>query len=337
MSFVPAVFLSALLAAQAATTPGQMMRVETNVPAMGGTFSIIAYGADSTALRSATEAAAEEARRLDEVMSNYVPTSEWSEINREASQHPVRVSEEMFNLIADCLRYSKESEGAFDITVGPLMKVWGFYKGSGHLPHRAEVRTALAHIGYQNVELNRANHSVRFLRSAMNIDPGGIGKGYAVDRMINILKEYGVKSALISAARSSIYALGTPPGEPGWRAQIRDPKDGSKVATEVLLHDESMSTSGNYEKFFMAEGQLYSHIMDPRTGFPAQGMIQVSVITPRCIDSEAWTKPVYIQGRRWAANHLPKGFRAYVCEDGQPERGPFTAARGEKEPCVWLR
>jgi len=337
MSFVPAVFLSALLAAQAATTPGQMMRVETNVPAMGGTFSIIAYGSDSTKLRSATEAAAEEARRLDEVMSNYVPTSEWSDINHEASQHPVRVSEEMFNLIADCLQYSKESEGAFDITVGPLMKVWGFYKGSGHLPHRAEVRTALAHIGYQNVELNRANHSVRFLRSGMNIDPGGIGKGYAVDRMINILKEYGVKSALISAARSSIYALGTPPGEPGWRAQIRDPKDGSKVATEVLLRDESMSTSGNYEKFFMAEGQLYSHIMDPRTGFPAQGMIQVSVITPRCIDSEAWTKPVYIQGRRWAANHLPKGFRAYVCEDGQPERGPFTAARGEKEPCVWLR
>ena len=337
MILVPVVLLSAVMAVAQASSITEIMRVETSVPAMGGTFSIIAYGRDAATLRSATEAAAEEARRLDQAMSNYVPTSEWSEINRDASKGPVRVSEEMFNLIADCIDYSKASDGAFDITVGPLMKVWGFYKGSGHLPHRAEVRTALAHIGYQNVELDRARHTVRFLRSEMNIDPGGIGKGYAVDRMIDILKQYGVKSALISAARSSIYALGTPPGEPGWRAQIRDPKDGSKVATEVLLHDESMSTSGNYEKFFMAEGTLYSHIMDPRTGFPAQGMIQVSVITPRTIDSEAWTKPVYIQGRRWAANHLPKGFRAYVCEDGQPERGPFMAARGEKEPCVWLQ
>ena len=330
--------LASLIAVEAGTTASnQMMRVETIVPAMGGTFSIIAYGPDATLLRSATEAAGEEARRLDEAMSNYLPSSEWSEINREGSNKPVRVSQEMFDLIAACVDYSRASEGAFDITVGPLMKVWGFYKGSGHLPHRAEVRTALAHIGYRNIELNARDHSIRFLKNGMNIDPGGIGKGYAVDRLIAILRDYGVKSALVSAARSSIYALGTPPGEPGWRAQIRDPKDGSKIAAEVLLKDESMSTSGNYEKFFMAEGKLYSHIMDPRTGFPAQGMIQVSVITPRCIDSEAWTKPVYIQGRRWAANHLPKGFRAYVCEDGQPERGPFTVARGEKEPCVWLR
>jgi len=344
MSFVrrrAGLFLAVLIAAKGgntATAASQMMRVETSVPAMGGTFSIVAYGPDADVLRSATEAAAEEARRLDQAMSNYVPSSEWSEINRDASRQPVRVSEEMFDLIAACVDYSKASEGAFDITVGPLMKVWGFYKGSGHLPHRAEVRTALAHVGYQYIQLDRSTHSVRFLRSEMNIDPGGIGKGYAVDKMIDILKQYGVKSALVSAARSSIYALGTPPGEKGWRAQIRHPRDGSKIATEVLLRDESMSTSGNYEKFFTAEGKLYSHIMDPRTGFPSQGMIQVSVITPRCIDSEAWTKPVYIQGRDWAENHLPKGFRAYVCEDApQPDRGPFTAARGEKEPCVWLR
>lgn len=338
MSFVRALPLFAfLIAARGGNTAPAMMRVETTVAAMGGSFSIVAYGPDAITLRSATEAAAEEARRLDQAMSNYLSTSEWSEINRDAFRGPVRVSEEMFDLIADCVEYSRLSEGAFDITVGPLMKVWGFYKDSGHLPHRAEVRTALAHTGYQNIELNRRDHSVRFLRAEMNIDPGGIGKGYAVDRMVTILKEYGIQSALVSGARSSIYALGTPPGEAGWRAQIRDPKDASKVALEVLLHDESMSTSGNYEKCFMAEGKLYSHIMDPRTGFPAQGMLQVSVITPRCIDSEAWTKPVYIQGRRWAANHLPKGYRAYVCEDGQPERGPFTVARGEKEPCVWLR
>lgn len=318
-------------------TSSPLMRVETTVPAMGGAFSIIAYGEDANVLRNATEAAAEEARRLDQAMSNYLSDSEWSEINRDAAKGPVRISAEMFDLIAACVEYSKASEGAFDITVGPLMKVWGFYKGSGHLPHRAEVRDALAHIGYRNLSLDPAAHTVRFLRAGMNIDPGGIGKGYAVDKLASILKEYGIRSALISAARSSIYAIGTPPGEPGWRAQIRHPKFASRVAAEVLLKDESMSTSGNYEKFFMAEGKLYSHIMDPRTGFPAQGMIQVSVITPRCIDSEAWTKPVYIQGRSWAAQHLPKGFRAYVCEDRPADRGPLTVAQGEKEPCAWLQ
>jgi len=139
-------FLAIWIAAQGATTATQMMRVETTVPAMGGTFSIVAYGPDSSTLRSATEAAAEEARRLDQAMSNYVPSSEWSEINRDAFRQPVRISEEMFDLIAACVDYSRASDSAFDITVGPLMKVWGFYKGSGHLPHRAEVRSALAHI-----------------------------------------------------------------------------------------------------------------------------------------------------------------------------------------------
>ena len=181
-------FLAILIAARGGTSTGaQLMRVETTVAAMGGTFSIVAYGPDANTLRSATEAAAEEARRLDQIMSNYIPASEWSEINRDASRGPVRVSEEMFDLIAACVEYSRLSEGAFDITVGPLMKIWGFYKGSGHLPHRAEVRTALAHIGYQNIELDRRNHSVRFLRPEMNIDPGGIGKGYAVDRLVDIL------------------------------------------------------------------------------------------------------------------------------------------------------
>jgi thiamine biosynthesis lipoprotein len=170
----------------------------------------------------------------------------------------------------------------------------------------------------------------------MNVDPGGIGKGYAVDRAAAILREYGIRSALISAARSSILAIGAPPNEQGWRVHIRDPKNANKVAQEVVLRDQSMSTSGNYEKFFYASGKMYSHIMDPRTGFPAQGMLTVSVIAPRCTDSEAWTKPIYIQGRAWAESHLPQGFRAYVCEDRPANRGPFRP-QGERESCAWLR
>ena len=267
----------------------ELLRIESSIDAMGGVFTIIAYGEDATRLREAADAASEEAKRLDGLMSNYMSSSEWSEINRDGSRKPVRVSQEMFDLIAVCKEYSRLSEGSFDITVGPLMKVWGFYKGSGHLPHVAEVRVALAKVGWQKITLDPTTLGVGFATSGMEIDPGGIGKGYAVDRLAAILREYGIHSALISAARSSIYAIGTPPTEPGWRVQIRDPKDSNKVAQEVVLKDESMSTSGNYEKFFLAEGKRYSHIMDPRTGFPARGMLSVSVIAPRCIDSEAWT------------------------------------------------
>jgi thiamine biosynthesis lipoprotein len=113
-----------------------------------------------------------------------------------------------------------------------------------------------------------------------------------------------------------MYALGAPPGSPdGWPVSIRHPKDESKPAFEVYLRNESMSTSGNYEKFFWADGKMYSHIMDPRTGYPAGGVLTVSVIAPKALDSEAWTKPFYIRGREWAAGQKPKGFRVYLCED----------------------
>jgi FAD:protein FMN transferase len=318
----------------------RLLRIETTIESMGGAFTIVAYGEDSNVLRAAAEAAGEEARRIEHLISNYMPTSEWSEINRDAATKPVRVSSESIELLRVCKRYTEMSGGTFDITVGPLMKVWGFYKGSGRLPHRAEVRTALARVGSDKIQID--GDAVRFARSGMEIDPGGIGKGYAVDRMAAILKEYGIRSALISAARSSLYAMGAPPGETGWKVKIRNPRDASKTAQELVLHNESMSTSGNYEKFFYAEGRMYSHIMDPRTGFPAQGMLSVSVIAPKCIDSEAWTKPVYIQGKAWAEQHKPREYRVFLCEDtGRNQRpglrGPF-GPQGEREPsCAWLR
>ena len=147
------------------------------------------------------------------------------------------------------------------------------------------------------------------------MDPGGIGKGYAVDRMVATLKARNVTSALISGGTSSIYALGTPPGEQGWKVSVRHPKDARRTVQDFLLKDESMSTSGNYEKFFLAGGKLYSHIMDPRTGYPSQGMLSVSVVAPKTIDSEAWAKPYYINGREWTAKHKQKAFRAFLCED----------------------
>ena len=293
-----------------------ILRLEESLDAMGTTFSVVTYGPDRFKMQAAVELAFDEARRLDQLLSNYRPTSEWSEVNRHAADRPVKVSRELFDLLAACVRYSEVSEGAFDITIGPLMKVWGFYKGSGRFPHRAEIKGALSRVGYRNIELDVKAQTVRFRRPGVEMDPGGIGKGYAVDRMVDILKENGIKSALITAGSSSIYGIGAPDTDArGWHILIRHPKNANQTVAEVFLKDESMSTSGNYEKFFRVRSTMYSHIMDPRTGYPAQGVLSVSVTAPKTIDSEAWTKPYYVHGGAWAATHKLKGSRVFLCED----------------------
>lgn len=307
--------------------PGQeLLRLEKSADAMGSTYSIALYGTDRVKMEAAVDAAFDEVRRLDELLSNYKPESEWSQVNRDAAQRPVQVSPELFRLLQDCLEYSRQSEGAFDITVGPLMKVWGFYKGSGRLPHRPEILAALAKVGYQHILLDPAARTVRFNRPGVEMDPGGIGKGYAVDRMVEILRRNGVTVALVAGSGSSLYGIGAPPDEPkGWPVKIKDPWDQRKTAAEIWLKDMSLSTSGSYEKFFRAEGKIFAHIMDPRTGYPAQGSVSVSVVSPRTLDSEAWAKPFFVNGRQWAAKHRQKDTRVFFCED-----------RMEK-PCAWLQ
>jgi thiamine biosynthesis lipoprotein len=180
-------------------------------------------------------------------------------------------------------------------------------------------------VGWRRVILDAKSRTVRFDRKGVEIDPGGIGKGYAVDRMVQVLKQHGIASALVTGGGSSIYGMGAPATEPrGWKIEIRHPKSPSRIVETLYLKDRSLSTSGTYEKFFRAEGRVWSHIMDPRTGYPAGGMLAASVLAPRTIDSEAWTKPVFINGRRWTAEHIPQGFRAFLCEDRT------------EQACAWL-
>jgi thiamine biosynthesis lipoprotein len=316
-TLVAQVLLLITIASRSSAAAGSptWLREEGSIDTMGTVFGIEAYGPNPARLKTAIADALNEARRLDAMLSNYRPETEWSKMNRLAALQPVHVSKELFELLAACAEYSRESEGTFDISVGPLMRIWGFYKGSGHLPSHSEVVTTMRSVGYQNVLLDSAHQTVRFAKKGVELDPGGIGKGYAVDRMAQILRKEGIRAAFISAGGSSLYALGAPPGEKGWRVDLQDPKSPSKQAASIILRDESVSTSGNYEKFFYADGKLWSHIMDPRTGYPAQGMLSVSVIAPKTIDSEAWAKPYYILGRQWTAEHKKKAFRVFMCED----------------------
>ena len=306
----------ALLAAVLLVQATEAQRLERTTDAMGATFTVVLYGSDQASMNEAIDAAFEEAHRLDALLSNYKAESEWSRVNREAAQGAVVVSPELFQLLSDCIEYSRASEGSFDLTVGPLMRAWGFFTGTRHVPSPEQIREAMKLVGYRHVQLNAKERTVRFDRPGVEIDPGGVGKGYAVDRIVESLRARGIRNALVAASGSSIFGLGNPPDEPrGWSVSVADPWDHQKNAAQVFLKDESLSTSGSYEKSFRVGRRRYSHIMDPRSGVPAENSVQVSVIAPRATDSEVWAKPYFIQGREWIAAHRPKLWRVLYCDN----------------------
>src|SRR5262245_2960589 len=274
----------------------QTLRYEDSRVSMGCLYAVVVYGRDQARLREAAAASLDEVDRIDRLMSNYKNDSELSRVNREASKAPVKVDPELFDFIAECLRYSRESEGAFDITVGPLMKAWGFFRGEGRMPSEAELAEARSRVGYRRVILNQKDGTIFFERAGVELDLGGIAKGYAVDRAVAVLKRYGVASALLSAGGSTIYALGAPPGKPAWEIEVQDPVERGKIATRVRLRDRALSVSGSYEKFFELNGERYSHVMDPRTGRPVQGVLSVAVVTDDGTSGDALDNVFYVLG-----------------------------------------
>jgi thiamine biosynthesis lipoprotein ApbE len=259
-------------------------------------YAIEAYGPDAGALPRILDEALDEVDRIDRLMSHYKPESPLSRINREAATHPVAVDPELFDFIAAAMRYHRDSGGAFDITVGPLMKAWGFFRGDGRLPSEAELAAARRHVGAGHVILDARNKTVRFDEPGVELDLGGIAKGYAVDRAADLLRRAHVPAALISSGGSTIYGLGAPPGRDGWEVEIQDPIDPRKVAFSLQLKDRALSIAGSSEKSFEADGVTYSHIMDPRTGWPAQGVLSVAVAASTGAEGDALDDAFFVLG-----------------------------------------
>jgi FAD:protein FMN transferase len=295
---------------------GEALFSETR-PAMGTTFEIHLYAADGARARELFEAAFEEIERVEAALSNYRPASELSRINAQAGAGPVVTDPEVFALVERAFEYSRLSEGAFDITVGRLMKAWGFFRGAGRFPSDEELARARAQAGWRRVALDPARRSVRFLAPGLELDPGGIGKGYALDRVAALLRESGVTAALLTSGSSSVYALGAPPGKAGWTVRVPDPLERARTLSEVVLKDRSLSTSGNYEKFFRVGGRTYCHIMDPRTGRPVEGVLQTTVLAPEATDSDALSTAVFVLGPERGARLLGgmPGTAAFVVTD----------------------
>ena len=256
---------------------------------MATRFEIVLHGTDPMSLRAAGEEALDEIDRLEAQLSLYQPGSEVARLNREASQRPVRITPALFQLLVRAREFSNETGGAFDITIAPLVRCWGFMNGTGAMPEASAVEEAKAKIGMHLIELNPDDFTVRFLREGVMIDLGAIGKGYAIDRAADVLRETGVTSALVHGGTSTAYAIGRQPDGSPWRVAVTPPTNepGARPLTVIELEDESLSVSAVWGRSFRAGEKTYGHIIDPRTGFPTDAALLTAVVLPGATESDA--------------------------------------------------
>ena len=281
--------------ASAATSRGARLRLySSDHPAMGTTYSLYLYAASAAEADADAASVFDEIDRLEQLLSNYRKTSELSRINREAGSSDVTTDPETFHFLERSLGWSARSNGAFDLTVGKLMKSWGFFEHSGHRPTVAELTQVRRETGWTKVHLDAGLRTVHFLSPGIELDPGGIGKGYAVDQAIAILRSEHISAALLSAGSSTIYALGAPPGKEGWKIQVPALGDGKNVLSSVVLRDTALSTANCSEKHFIENHHMYCHIMDPHTLQPVEGMLQVTVIDSSATDSDALSNVLFV-------------------------------------------
>lgn len=311
---------------------------------MGTMFDIVVYHPSQVDGARAAERAMREIERLDRVLSHYKDDSDLSRVNREAGRGFVTVDPSLYDIVSQSIEWSRRTGGTFDITIAPLLRTWKQAYADGRRPSDADVAAAKQCVGSDKIELEAPN-KIRF-RSAsasaptsasasapaaacLAIDLGGIGKGYAVDRALEVLKAAGVTSAMINAGGSSIGTLGAPPGQPGWAVRIAAKVSGSDT---LLLRDMSMSTSQQNPLPFATTAGSFGEILDPRTGSPAEGRTAITVVTPSGTAAEALTKALLMMPSADAKAllaGLPEVSALWMSPDGE-----LLAAHGESRLLV---
>jgi len=320
---LPIVIAIGLAAATGAVSPGVLTRYEAQRLSMACMYDIVAFAEASSDMPVVLERALDEVDRIDRLMSHYKPQSPLSQLNREAAGRPVVVDRELFDLIARSIDYSRDTDGAFDVTVGPLMKAWGFFLGVGRVPRGDELAGVMRHVGYRHVVLDPTARTIRFDVPEVELDLGGIAKGYAVDRVVAFLQKRGITSALVSAGGSTVYGLGHPPDRRAWDVKIQDPLNSARVAFTVALTDRAISMAGRSAKTFEADGIVYSHIMDPRTGRPVQGIVSVAVTSLTGTDGDAVDDALFVMGVEKGRRYLrrfPNSTAWYWVQDADGSR-----------------
>lgn len=279
--------------------------------------TVVAGGEEQA--EQAIDLAFDEIRSLEKLLSFWTNDSEIAEIYRNAGVEPVKVSPETLEMARISLEISEKTDGAFDPTIGPAIRLWDF-RGET-LPDENKMKTALLAVDYRAVEIDAVAGTIYLSQKGMSFDTGGIAKGYAADRAVDALREAGITSGLIAIA-GDIRAFGERPGGGPWRVGIRNPRpvdDNDNIMAVIGLRDEAISTSGDYERYFDEDGVRYHHLLDPKTGQPARGLMSVSVIAGNAVTTDGYSTGAFVmgleRGREMIENERLEGI--FVDEEGK--------------------
>lgn len=266
-----------------------------NIMLMGSDFEITIVDNDQANAENMINIAIEEISRIEKLISSWDKNSQTSLINLNAGVKPVKIDLELFELISRSIKVSNLSQGAFDISYASMDKVWYFDRKMTEFPSIEKIKKSVSKIGYKNIILNKEDSTVFLKLGGMKIGFGAIGKGYAADRAKEILIKNNVKSGIINAS-GDLTAWGLKPSGKDWMVAIVNPINKNKVFSWLPIKNRSVVTSGNYEKFINLDGKKYSHIIDPRTGYPSEGILSVTIITDKAELADALATSVFVLG-----------------------------------------
>ena len=257
--------------------------------AMATRFEFALHGDDPVRLRAAAEEAFDEVERWEDLLSLYRPHTDIARVNAGAAAGPVRVAPEVMGLLRRAFALTAATGGAFDITAAPLVRAWGFVGGTGSRPEPPVLAEALACVGLRHVELDAVAGTVRFTRPGVMLDLGSLGKGWALGRAAELLREAGITGALLHGGTSTVVAIGAPPDAEMWKVALPDGR-------QVQLRDEALSVSAAWGKSFSDGGRTYGHVLDPRCGIPVTGGRMAAVALPSAADSDALSTALLVRG-----------------------------------------
>ena len=285
---------------------------------MGSRFDITVIAKDSVAANNHIDTAITEIKRIEKLISSWDANSQTSEINRNAGIKPVKVDAELFQLIERSIGISKLTDGAFDISYASMDNIWKFDGSMEQMPSSAEITASVEKVGFQNIILNKENSTVFLKLKGMKIGFGAIGKGYAADKAKDLLISKGVPSGIINAS-GDMNTWGKQPNGKEWKVAITNPMDKNKIFALLPISNGAVVTSGNYEKYVKFNGKQFSHIIDPRTGYPSSGIISVTVFAPKAELADALATSVFVMGQEAGLdriNQLPKIERIIIDDKG---------------------
>lgn len=262
---------------------------------LGSPYEITVVVKDSTEGKIFADMSVKELKRIEQLISEWIPTSDISLVNQQAGKQPVKVHAEVFELLQRSVKFSKLTDGAFDVTWAGMDRIWKFDGSMTEMPSEERIRNSVQNVGYQNLILNEKDTTVYLQKQGMKIGTGGIGQGYIADRIKQLLLASGNASGLVNIS-GDITSWGKQLDGKPWTVAIINPVNKEKVFAFFPLEETAIETSGNYEKFVVFNGIRYAHIIDPRTGYPAQGVVSVSVFAKHTEIADALATGVFVLG-----------------------------------------